>query len=116
MLFRIVLNGNTHDYKNNRAAALEISTTAKVDTLGLVWPDDMIEFKVKDVDEGKAFMKTFYKKTGHMPKRYEYVDGVSFWDPTLKHFLGTQVFDSNIEYSEVPERQEDIQSFCRGED
>lgn len=116
MLFRIVLIGNTHDYKNNRAAALEISPTARVEKLGLFVPDDVIQFRVKDVDEGKAFMKAFYQKTHHMPKRYDYVDGDSFWDPTLKHFLGTQVFDSNIEYCEAPERQEDIQSFCRGED
>lgn len=116
MLFRIVLIGNTHDYANNRAAALEISPTAKLRKIGLIAPDDTIQFQVRDVEEGKAFMRTFYKKTRHMPKRYEYVDGDSFWDPSFKHFLGTRVFDSSTECCGVLERREDIQSFCLGED
>ena len=115
MLFRVILIGDTHDYKNNLAAALEISPTAKVDSIGFIRPDDIVEFKVKDIDEGKAFMKAFYQKTGHMPKRYDYVDGESFWDSSFKHYLGTQVFDSNIEYDNVPEHQEDIQSLVSGE-
>lgn len=116
MLFRIVLIGDTHDYKNNRVAALEISPTAKVRKIGLITPDDVIQFRVKDVDEGKAFMKAFYKKTHHMPKRYDYVDGDSFWDKTMTKYIGTQVFDSNVEYAKKPKHLEDIQSFCRGED
>ena len=115
MLFRIVLIGNTHDYKNNKAAALEIDPSGHVDSLGIICPDDIVEFKVKDVDQGKQFMKQFYKKTGHMPKRYGYVDGDSFWSSDFKTYLGTQVFDCNVEYVKTPEHLEDIQSFVKGE-
>lgn len=113
MLFRVILIGNTHDYKNNKAAAQEIDPSGRVSCVGVICPDDMIEFTVKDVDQGKAFMKQFYKKTGHMPKRYDYVDGTSFWDKTMTKYLGTQVFDSNIEYVKTPEHLEDIQSFVK---
>lgn len=51
-----------------------------------------------------------------MPKRYDYVDGDSFWDKTMTKYIGTQVFDSNVEYAKKPKHLEDIQSFCRGED
>ena len=115
MLFRIVLIGNTHDYKNNKAAALEIDPSGHVDSLGIICPDDIVEFKVKDVEQGKNFMKQFYQKTGHMPKRYDYVDGDSFWSSDYKTYLGTQVFDSNVEYVKTPEHLEDIQSFVKGE-
>ena len=115
MIFRIVLIGNTHDYKNNKAAALEIDPSANVSSIGCICLDDIVEFNVKDVDQGKQFMKQFYKKTGHMPKRYEYVDGKSFWSSDFKTYLGTQVFDSNLDYVNTPEHLEDIRSFVKGE-
>lgn len=110
MLFRVVLIGNTRDYANNLAVAKELNRTASVTVLGVICPDDVVELKVNSVDEGKQFMKQFYKRTGHLPKRYEYVDGESFWTADHDKYIGTRVWNDSPAYHNK-DKKEDFLTF-----
>ena len=112
MIFRIVFNGKINNLKEAQAAAQEVNPTAFTTWLGIVEPDDAIEAKVKDVDEGKALMKHIYQKTGRSPRYYTYVDGESFWTNNFKTFLGTTVYSDEYDYEE-PVTEEHFEDFLK---
>lgn len=110
MLFRMVLIGTTLDYKKNLDIAKELNHTASISSLGVICPDDVIELKVNNIDEGKDFMKKFFKKTGKWAKRYEYVEGESFWSKDYKTYIGTRVWNDSPCYH-VTETKENFHTF-----
>ena len=101
MKFRIVFIGNTGKGKELETAAREINSTANRSWLGLCCPDDIIEAEVKTIEEGKALMKYLYKKVGCFPKRYAWTD-TSWWDDSVKNYLGHEVRADRYEYTNKP--------------
>ena len=108
MKFRVVFIGNTHAHKEITEAAKALNPTAKFTSVGAWFPDDCVEVEVSSVDEGEKFMKDLYDKVHRFPKRYDYVDGDSWWTNNMKTWLGTSVFADRYDYKEQPEHLKDF--------
>lgn len=102
MKFRVVFIGNTHAYKEIMEAAKALNSTAKFSSVGTWFPDDSVEVEVASVDEGEKFMKDLYDKVHCLPKRYDYVDGDTWWTKDMKTWLGTSVCSDRYDYKEQP--------------